>query len=81
MGLAATQAAQRSVQPLLPGKWPKWARGPAYDVEVAGNYAYVVLQSGGLAVLDVSNPTNCVQTSGYDTSGSAWGVAVAGNYA
>jgi hypothetical protein len=34
-----------------------------------------------LQVIDVSNPTNCVRVGGYDTSGSAYGVAVSGNYA
>lgn len=29
-------------------------------------------------MIDVSNPTNCVRVSGYDTGGLAWGVAVAG---
>ena len=35
----------------------------------------------GLQVIDVSNPTNCVRVGGYDTGGTAYGVAVAGNYA
>ena len=48
---------------------------------MVGNYAYVALGSGGLAVFDVSDPTNCVQVGGFDTSGSAVGVAVSGNYA
>lgn len=81
VGLAATHAAPPSLQPLLQGKWPKWPPGSAWDVKVVGNYAYVALGAGGLAVIDVSNPTNCAQVGGYNTSGYAYGVAVSGNYA
>jgi hypothetical protein len=66
-GLAATHAAPPSLQivpqatwPAWQGNWPTWPRGgEAQDVKVAGNYAYVVLGSAGLAVFDVSNPPNC----------------------
>jgi hypothetical protein len=37
------------------------------------------MDEGGLAVLDASNPASPVRLGGYDTSGSAFGVAVAGN--
>lgn len=68
-GLAAAHAAPPSLQPLLPGKWPALPRGNAYcDVKVVGNYAYAAICQGGLAVFDVSNPTNCVQVGGCDTS-------------
>jgi hypothetical protein len=80
-GLAAAHAAPPSVQPLLEGKWPAWLREDATDVEMVGNYAYVTLGASGLAVIDVSNPTNCVQVGGCDTSGEAIGVAVSGKYA
>src|ERR1044071_6012446 len=81
--LAATHAASLSLQPLVqPGKWPTWPRGDeALDVAVASNYAFVALGSGGLAVIDVSDPTNCVQVGGYATSGYVFAVAVSGNYA
>lgn len=81
--LAVTHAAPPSLQPLTLGKWPTWPRpgGSAHDVKVVGNYAYVALGAGGLAVIDVSNPTNCVRVGGYDTSGSAYWVAVSGDYA
>jgi hypothetical protein len=80
-GTLAATAAQPRLQALLPGKWPAWPRGSAYDVKVVGNYAYVALGEYGLAVFDVSTPTNCVQVGGCDTRGSAERVAVAGNYA
>ena len=75
-GLTAAHAAPPSLQPLLQGKWPTLPRGEAYDVQVVGNYAYVALGAGGLQVIDVSDPTNCVRVGGYDTRGFAWGVAV-----
>ena len=40
------------------------------------NYAYVADGPAGLQVIDVSNPTNCVLVSGYNTSGNARGVAM-----
>ena len=87
-GLASHAAAPPSLQlipqahwPAWQGKWPAWPRGRANDVKVVGNYAYAALGAGGLAVFDVSNPTNSVQVGGYNTSGYAAGVAVSGNYA
>ena len=75
-------AAQLSVRPLMAGRWFKWPPlGDAWDVRVVGNYAYVATGAGGLAVIDVSNPTNCVQVGSRDTQDFAYGVAVSGNYA
>jgi hypothetical protein len=80
----ATGAAPPHLQPLLQGKWPSYARGPANDVQVVGNRAYVALQygeHGELAILDVSNPASPVQLGGYDTSAWAYSVAVSGSVA
>jgi len=77
--LAAGRAAQPSVQALFNGKWPAVTRGWASDVKMAGNYAYVALVGGGLAVVDVSNPTTCVRVGGHATGGYALGVAVVEN--
>ena len=77
--LSAT--AQPRLASLLNSKWPDYARGYANDVKVVGQYAYVAVGEGGLAVFDVSDPANPVRVGGYDTSGLAYGVAVAGNYA
>ena len=84
-GLAATHAAPPSLQ-LLPqtkwpawqGKWPAWPGGGrnAHDVKVVGNYAYVALSSAGLAVVDVSNPSDCVRVGGYFTGGYMYGFVV-----
>jgi len=51
------------------------------DVAVAGNYAYVADEVGGLRIIDVSNPAAPTEVGFYDTPGNAYGVAVAGNYA
>jgi hypothetical protein len=77
----AVGGAPPRLQPLLQGKWPGFARGPAHDVQVMGNRAYLALGYGGLAILDVSNPASPVQVGGYDTSGDAEGVAVSGSVA
>ena len=81
-GLAAAHAAQPNIQALLPGKWPAYARfgGDAVDVKVAGNFAYVALYEAGLAIFDVSNPTNGVLAGTCETIGTAQGLDVSGNY-
>ena len=48
---------------------------------VVGTVAYVAGGYLGLLILDVSNPANVRRLGGCDTSGSACGVQVAGNYA
>ena len=64
------------------GLWPQ-VKGYATDVKVVGRYAYVTLAlgDGGLEVIDVSDPANCVRVGGYATGRDTRGVAVAGNYA
>jgi hypothetical protein len=63
------------------GNWPS-SPNYAYDVKVAEPYAYVALLHGGLAVLNVSNPTNLVCVGGYAKNNYyARDVAMAGNYA
>ena len=42
----------------LIGQWPGFPRGDAWNMAVSGNYAYVACWSGGLQVIDVSNPAN-----------------------
>jgi hypothetical protein len=54
--------------------------GTAYDVFVSGNYAYVADGPSGLAVIDISDPTN-PGTPVYEDSVNALSVYVSGNYA
>jgi hypothetical protein len=35
--------------------------------------------AAGLQIIDVSNPSNCVRVAAYDTSGTAYGVAIEEN--
>ena len=53
---------------------------PAYDVAVAGNYAYVAAGSAGFRVVDLSNRTNST-VGEYYSRGHASRLAVAGHYA
>ena len=58
-------------------------------IAVAGGYAYVaqaanhwrVGLSGGLWIVDITNPTAPVEVGSYNLRTAAWGVAVAGDYA
>ncbi len=73
-------AGQAHLQPLLQnGKWPGFTRGYAEDVQVVGNRPFVASRSGGLQIIDVSNPASPVRLGGYETSGPAHDVAVGGN--
>ena len=79
---ACMAAGPPRLEPLVQvGKWPCFTRGEAYDVKAVGSRAYVALGQGGLAILDVSNPASPVRLGGYDTSGTAYGVAVSGTMA
>ena len=55
--------------------------GDASGVYVSGDYAYVADSASGLAVIDISDPTNPGTPIYEDTSGSALGVYVSGDYA
>ena len=55
--------------------------GDAYGVYVSGDYAYVADGSSGLAVIDISDPTDPGLPVYEDTTGSARNVYVSGDYA
>ena len=55
--------------------------GDASRVAIAGSYAYVADYDSGLAIIDISDPTNPGTPVYADTTGDARGVAVAGSYA
>lgn len=63
------------------GSWPGHARGPAWDVALAGSYAYVALGDGGLLILDVSNPAHPTSAGQYHPSGRTERVQVVGTRA
>jgi hypothetical protein len=66
------------LDPVLRGKWP---RGAARSVAIHNGYAFVAVEVGSLAVIDLRTPANPQEVGGYATSGQAYGVAVSGNYA
>src|SRR4030095_15111453 len=75
-------AATPTVEALLPGSWPGWARGGLInDVRFAGSYVYAALGQGGLSGFDVSDPTHIIEVGSCNTPGSSQGLAIAGNYA
>jgi hypothetical protein len=81
-GMVITDAAPLSVRPLVyPGKWSDRPQGEAFDVAVAGNYAYLADGSGGLQVLDISDPAHPARVGGYTNGGLIGTIAVSGNCA
>jgi hypothetical protein len=59
----------------------EWGTGYYEDVFVRGNYAYCAAGSGGLDILDISQPSKPLRVGNVDTPGSANAVFAAGNYA
>lgn len=51
------------------------------DIEIDGAFAYVAAGEGGLAIVDISNPTQPLLKATHETPGYAEGIAVSGNYA
>ncbi len=66
------------------GTWPPFSHGshgPALAVAIQSGYAFVALDTGGLAIIDITSAANPHRVGGYDTSGQANAVAVSGNHA
>lgn len=55
--------------------------GFAWDVEIVGNRAYVADRTGGLRVLNITNPASVSEIGFFDPVAQAQGVAVVGNIA
>ena len=53
----------------------------AYDIEIAGCYAYIADGMGGLRLVNINDPENPIPVSYCDTPGSARGVALSWVYA
>ena len=52
-----------------------------YDVFVKDSYAFVAAENAGLHIIDVSDPSDPMETGFYDTGDYAYGIAVSGDYA
>ena len=65
--------------------WCHWpgglSQGNAYKVVMAGNYAYVAIDTGGLRIFNVSNPTHPQLVGGLIAGMSIYDVAVSDGYA
>ena len=59
--------------------WPGYPRGPATDVQVDGNLAYIAAGNAGLVIYDFSDPAAPRRLGGYDTKEWASGIALSGN--
>jgi hypothetical protein len=55
--------------------------GTANDVVVIGDYAFIADGTGGLRIVNISDPASPSAMGTYDTPGDALGVAVSGNFA
>ena len=55
--------------------------GEAKGVTVVGNFAYLADSNSGLAIIDITDPTNPLDPVYMDTNGTARGVIVVGNFA
>lgn len=53
----------------------------ARNVSVSGNHAYVVADTTGLLIFDISDPANPMQVAGYNTGDAATGIFTSGNLA
>lgn len=63
----------------LVGRWPGYSTGGAIDIFATNKTAYIAASSGGLMIVDVSNPENPTRVGSCDTGGWALGVALSGN--
>ena len=63
------------------GTWPDFGRGPALDVAVSGQYAYVAIGEGGLLILDITDLTQPRRVGSYLPAGRAEQVQIVGSLA
>ncbi len=68
------------LNPVPVGSWPGQRRGPAYDVAMSGDFAYVAALQAGLQIFDLTNPGVPRLVGGYLTRGNAMAVGVTGRY-
>ena len=67
--------------PTRPRTAAEIAIGPSFGIHVAGNRAYVAGSTGGLTIVDVSNPAAPEVMGSYVDGGSVYGVHVTGSFA
>ena len=62
------------------GSGPVVAHGQYVGVALSDNRAYVADATGGMQIIDISDPSNPRRIGGFSTSGRSTDVAVSGNY-
>lgn len=77
---APVRAADQLTVELI-GHWPGNGTGYARDLTVQDNRAYVCMDTGGLAILDVSNPSTPSLLGAYSTGGKVSAVKLLGTLA
>lgn len=72
----------RAADPIPIAMWPGYTRGPANQIVVRNNLAYVACRAGGLQILDVSDLKDIRRVGGYALTEPEWAehLALAGNY-
>ncbi len=80
--LAGSVSSHEAILTVIPALSPRgsWFQG-VYDVAVTNDLVYVAQGSDGVGVLSVSDPDAPVMLGGYNTSGDACAVRLAGNLA
>lgn len=63
------------------GAWPGFGRGPAADIAVVGDKAFVPSEQGGLLILDVADAVNPKRVTSYPLAGQTRLVRVSGSRA
>lgn len=53
--------------------------GAAFDLVLDGDYAYIADSTGGLRIIDISDPAIPVEVGAYDTPGRAYGIDKVGS--
>jgi PKD repeat protein len=68
-------------EPIIEGNYNPIAFPYVCDIEVSGNYAYVVCTSGDFFIEDISNPSSPILKGSIDDLGQLNNVVISGNYA
>jgi hypothetical protein len=75
------KARAADLDPIQRGQWLPSVPGWTQAVAVEGNLVLAAIGQGGLAIIDATDPSNPQHVGSFETSGYAYGVAVAGSHA
>ncbi len=80
IGSLLTPGAAQSVSISSVGRWTGSDLDRPWSVAIAGNYAYVAADRGGLVILDIVDPANPIRMGGVPTTSQTTTVAVSGHH-